>query len=212
MFTRKYTPEEMAQKRNNRIFELLCSCGVETNLGYVNLLGDPIIRKAVGARIIMDEGVTIVSSSFHNLAGINHPTIISAISEGATIHIKKDAGISGASISCKSSVEIGEYVGIGVNVSIYDHDFHPINPYLRKFANDENVVSKPIKIDDYAWIGANSIILKGVHIGRGAVICAGSVVTKDVPEFTVYGGNPANYIKDVEVTEEQKQALFGDRK
>ena len=47
------------------------------------------------------------------------------------------------------------------------------------------------------WIGANAMILKGVHIGRGSVIAAGSIVTKDVPEFTVFGGNPAKLIRKI---------------
>lgn len=58
-----------------------------------------------------------------------------------------------------------------------------------------NVKSKPIRIDDGVWIGFNVIILGGVHIGRGAVIGAGSVVAKNIPPFTVFAGNPARFIK-----------------
>ena len=61
-----------------------------------------------------------------------------------------------------------------------------------------NVTSSNIKIEDKVWIGFNSIILKGVTIGQGAVIAAGSVVTKDVPAFTLVGGNPAKIIKKLE--------------
>lgn len=56
-------------------------------------------------------------------------------------------------------------------------------------------VSKPVVIGDDVWIGARSIILKGVHIGKGAVIAAGAVVTKDVPEYAIVGGVPAKVIK-----------------
>ena len=65
-------------------------------------------------------------------------------------------------------------------------------------ANDtdySNVGKAPIIIKDKAWVGFNSIIMKGVTIGEGAVIAAGSVVTKDVPDYTVVGGNPARVIK-----------------
>ena len=55
----------------------------------------------------------------------------------------------------------------------------------------------PVVIEDYVWIGMNSIILKGVTIGKGAVVAAGSVVTKSVPPMTVVGGNPAEVIKKV---------------
>ncbi len=58
-----------------------------------------------------------------------------------------------------------------------------------------NVKSSPITIKDKAWIGFNSIILKGVTIGEGAVVAAGSVVTQDVPDYAVVGGNPAKIIK-----------------
>ena len=118
--------------------------------------------------------------------------------------------MSGVLICCQESVTIGKHVGIGANVIIYDTDFHPVNPYERIVVNnDKDIKRKPVQIDDYVWIGANAMILKGVHIGRGAVIGAGSVVTNDVPELTIYAGNPARFIKDVEITAEQKKQLFG---
>lgn len=61
--------------------------------------------------------------------------------------------------------------------------------------NWDVVKSKPIKICDDAWIGMNCIILKGVTIGEGAIVGAGSVVTKDVPAWTVVAGNPAKVVK-----------------
>lgn len=204
---------ELVRRRNRKQrqdYDYLVSYGVDTQCGYVNLLGEPMIDKVLGSHIELAKGVTLVSESRYNLAGINHPTILSTVSANARIYIGVDSGLSGATISCATSIEIGEYVGIGANVCIYDHDFHPINPYLRKFANDGNIPSAPIKIDDFAWIGANSIILKGVHIGRGAVIGAGSVVTKDVPDLTIYAGNPAVYIKDIELSEMQEKKIFGD--
>ncbi|MGC8751800.1 DapH/DapD/GlmU-related protein, partial [Hydrotalea sp.] len=63
------------------------------------------------------------------------------------------------------------------------------------YKNWEKVKSSPIKIADKAWIGFNVIILKGVTIGEGAIVGAGSVVTKDVPPYAVVAGNPAKIIK-----------------
>jgi acetyltransferase-like isoleucine patch superfamily enzyme len=60
---------------------------------------------------------------------------------------------------------------------------------------DQNVRTSPITIDDDCWIGANVVITAGVHIGRHAIIAAGSVVTKDVPPFSIAAGNPARVIK-----------------
>ena len=189
-------------------YKFLKSQGVETEYGFVNLIGKPYIVKQAGSTIKMESNVTLVSDFSYNPAGINHCTTIRTVSPKASIYIGQGSGMSGASICCAESIYIGENVGIGANVSIYDLDFHPVNPYFRKYANDDNIKSAPIVIEDHVWIGANSIILKGVHIGRGAVIGAGSVVTKDIPELTIYAGNPAKYVKDVEITEEQKEKLF----
>ncbi|NDW09207.1 acyltransferase [Dysgonomonas sp. 520] len=69
------------------------------------------------------------------------------------------------------------------------------NPNYSK--NWDTVESKPIRVCSDAWIGMNCIIMKGVTIGRGAVVGANSVVTKDVPDFTVVAGNPAKIIKNL---------------
>ena len=58
--------------------------------------------------------------------------------------------------------------------------------------------TKPIRICDKAWVGMNTIILKGVTVGEGAVVAAGAVVTKDVPPWTVAAGNPACVVKHIE--------------
>ncbi len=64
-----------------------------------------------------------------------------------------------------------------------------------------DVISAPIVIEDYAWISFNVSILKGVKIGEGAIVAAGSVVTKDVPDWTIVGGNPAKVIKYIQENE-----------
>jgi galactoside O-acetyltransferase len=64
-----------------------------------------------------------------------------------------------------------------------------------------NVVCRPVIIQDKAWIGFNVIILKGVTIGTGAIVGAGSVVTKDVPAYCIAGGNPARVIRELSQNE-----------
>ena len=81
-------------------------------------------------------------------------------------------------ISCHHEISIGENTLIGTNVSIFDHDHKFINNNVKR--RDFNKAS--IKIGSNVWIGANSIILKGVEIGDNAVIGAGSIVSKDIPE------------------------------
>ena len=105
------------------------------------------------------------------------------------------------------SVKIGNRVLISHNVNIHDTNSHSTNLHLRSqhfrqivlnghsTFNDVDIESKAILIEDDVWIGFNSTILKGVRIGKGAVIAACSVVTKNVPEFVIVAGNPARVIK-----------------
>lgn len=90
-------------------------------------------------------------------------------------------------IRCYESISIGLNVAISENVSIWDSDAHLL---------EGSVQTKPIVIGDNVWIGTNCIILKGVTIGNGAVIAAGSVVNKDVEPNCLYGGVPAKKIKE----------------
>jgi len=119
-----------------------------------------------------------------------------------TILIGNDSVLVGAVFMCAKQITIGKRVIISYHVTIADSDFHPINFDDRKLdaianAPDGNrnmrpsVKTNPVRIDDDVWIGIGAIILKGVHIGAGAKIAAGSVVTKDVPTGVNVAGNPA---------------------
>jgi acetyltransferase-like isoleucine patch superfamily enzyme len=90
-------------------------------------------------------------------------------------------------------------VKIGGNVVIYDTDFHSLNPLERNHIpeNLNSLQAKPVLIKKGVFIGAHSIILKGVTLGENAVIGAGSVVTRDVPSNEVWAGNPAKFIKRI---------------
>lgn len=90
-------------------------------------------------------------------------------------------------IYCYNNIKIGERVFISEGVTIIDSDVHRINNKID--------ISKPIVIEDNVWIGINTIILKGVTIGAGSVVSAGSVVTTNVPPKTLVGGVPAKIIK-----------------
>lgn len=108
-------------------------------------------------------------------------------------------------VSCSKSVTIGNRVLISHNVNIYDNNSHPLNSkerhedFLFIFKNgyqqDIDLKAKPIIIEDDVWIGFNCIILKGVTIGRGAIIGAGTLITKNVPPFAIVIGNPAKIIR-----------------
>jgi acetyltransferase-like isoleucine patch superfamily enzyme len=131
------------------------------------------------------------------------------------INIGNDTFIGGSTFICIESISVGDHVLISWGCTIMDNDAHSLVMSERladvaewKKGLDENkpgfyknwlnVKSAPIIIKDNAWIGFNSIILKGVTIGKGAVVASGSVVTSDVPDFAVVGGNPARIIKYTE--------------
>lgn len=130
------------------------------------------------------------------------------IKVGNNVHIG-----SGTKVISVNSIEIGNDVTIAWDCTIYDHNSHSI--YWDERKNDtrqeckdfletgnailnkdwSSVKSAPIVIKDKSWIGFGVTILKGVTIGEGAVVAAGSVVTKDVPDYTIVGGNPAVVLK-----------------
>ena len=109
---------------------------------------------------------------------------------GRNIHIEKNVFInSGCHFQDQGGIYIGEGTFIGHNVILATLN-HDMNPYKRA-----DIHPKPIHIGKRVWIGSGAIVLPGVTIGDNSVIGAGSVVTKDVPENCVYGGNPAKFIK-----------------
>lgn len=120
--------------------------------------------------------------------------------------------INGSNFYCTKGITIGNDVLMSWGCTIADSNMHSIvsadrikelavakkeydNGTIGDNPDLETINSAPIIIKDKVWIGFNCIIMKGVTIGEGAVIAAGSVVTKDVPDYAVAGGNPAKVIK-----------------
>lgn len=99
-------------------------------------------------------------------------------------------------------IDIGDRVLIASDVKIYTAT-HSTDPSVRNFSDNPHpefwcrTLSKPIRIEDEAWIGGGAILLPGVTIGRGSVVGAGAVVTRDIPPYSVAVGNPARVIKTV---------------
>lgn len=115
---------------------------------------------------------------------------------GGALRIGDNVGISNSTIFCTNSIRIGDNVLIGNNTKIWDTDFHSLDQDVRRGADDQ-AQSKPIEIRDNVFIGANTIILKGVTIGEGSVIGAGSVLSRNVPAGEIWAGNPAQFIKSI---------------
>jgi len=106
-------------------------------------------------------------------------------------------------VSCLNKIIIGKFCSIarGTNFQEYNHNANRPSSYFfaQNIFNELiflDINSKgPIVVGNDVWIGANAIITSGVHIGDGAIVSGGSVVTKDVPPYSVVGGNPARVIK-----------------
>lgn len=159
----------------------------------------PIIQKNATAKIIIGNNFTACSDPKKNSIGLIQKVIIKAQSPNAHIRIGDNVGVSGCTISGKD-ILIGNNVLLGSGVLITDGDAHPIHPELRH--NGKYIITAPIIIEDDVFIGARSIILKGVTIGKGAVVGAGSVVTKNIPEMSIVGGNPAKVISQIKPLKE----------
>ena len=101
-----------------------------------------------------------------------------------------------------AKVIIGDNCFMAPNVSIYTAG-HPIHPISR---NSLYEYGKEITIGDNVWLGGNTVICPGVHIGNNVVIGAGSVVTKDIPDWSFAAGNPCRVIK--KITDDDKTKLF----
>ena len=110
-------------------------------------------------------------------------------SYGGSIEIGNNSYIGDRTeIHSGKSVKIGSGVNIAWDCNILDRDYHA-------FESDSEVI-KSVVIEDNVWIGCRSIVLKGVTIGEGSVVAAGSVVTRDVPPKCLVAGNPAKIIKE----------------
>lgn len=123
------------------------------------------------------------------------PCQLTTIGTGKIL-IDENVGLNGTCISAKDSVSIGKRVMVAPNTIIMDWDGHAAWPPGDRWQGGGGV--KPVIIEDDVWIGMNCIILKGVRIGKGAIIGPNSVVLKDVESGCLYSGNPAVRIKSYE--------------
>jgi acetyltransferase-like isoleucine patch superfamily enzyme len=171
---------------NGVVFKNFISRGIpEIN---VNLKGS----LCIGKDFVMHNGKNF------NTIGRQQPCYL-VVGKNAKLDIGNNVGLSCTAIICYSSISIGNDVKVGGNVVIYDSDFHSLN-HLERNADPEikvNVRTKPVFIEEGVFVGAHTTILKGVRIGKNAVVGAGSVVSKDIPANQVWAGNPAKFIKEL---------------
>lgn len=132
---------------------------------------------------------------------------------GGLIEIGSDSYIGeGTRIWSGERIKIGNSVLIAHNCNLIDNDSHEIEAFERAegFKNlikhghskvQGNIASAPIFVGDFAWLSYNTSVLKGVRVGKGSIVAAGSVVTKDVPDWTIVAGNPAKVVREIPQSE-----------
>ena len=118
---------------------------------------------------------------------------------GAKVSIGNNVGISNSTLHIFNKLTIKDNVLVGGGCKIWDSDFHSLNYTIRNSDSDFDINSKEIIIEDNVFIGASSIVLKGVTIGENSIIGAGSVVTKNVPPNEIWAGNPANFVRKIDL-------------
>ena len=139
-------------------------------------------------KLILDDDVTLGIE----LGGSpKQPILLQPRGSESIIIIGKGTFIAnGTDIIAKEKISIGANCLIGARTTIIDSDFHGINVSKRNTSGE----TKSVFIDNNVWLGIGVTILKGVNIGYGAIVGAGTVVTKDIPNFAIVIGNPMKII------------------
>lgn len=193
--------KKIKRKNQEMIFKILYSKNVN---GKVTIIGPYSLRLNKSAKINIDGNLSIGNNSIGNKRDV-----IIRMDKNTTLNIKGSASFyygcdivlfensvltignsfinSDAKIRCHKSITIGDNCAISHDITIMDSDAH----YLNGKKKTEDVV-----IGNNVWIGTRVTILPGVKIGNGAIIAAGAVVTKNVPEKSLVAGCPARVIKE----------------
>ena len=166
------------------------------NIGS-NYIINGIMYLRNNGNIFIGNNLTINSGLNQNPIGGDIITRI-LVAKNATFIIGNNVGISNTTFCCKTYIKIDDFVLIGGGCKIWDTDHHSIDYNERMHYGDNFIVSKPIHIEKYVFIGGGVTILKGVTIGQNSIVAAGSIVVKNIPCNEIWGGNPAKFIKKID--------------
>ncbi|HAQ61810.1 TPA: acyltransferase [Candidatus Delongbacteria bacterium] len=190
------------------VYSFFCSAWVKLLLNLrgikagkkLRFYGIPVAIRMVDSKIEIGNGCSFRSDFTSNLVGVNRKCIITTLRRKAEIKIGNNSGFSGTVIAAAGSIKIGDRVLCGANTTITDYDWHGIEPDKRNISAEP----KPVVIEDNVWLGLNTVVLKGVTIGKNSVIGANSVVVKDIPENVIAAGNPCRVIKQFQLSKPGK--------
>jgi len=164
-----------------------------------NFYGCMKFKRGSKGTIYIGNNCTFRSKHTSNLIGINRPCIFSSIGmNGSRLIVGNDCGFSGTVIGCFSEIIIGKNCNFGGNTFIWDTDFHSLDYMARRINDYSKVKNASVYIGNDVFVGANSIILKGVTIGENTVIGANSLVVKNIPSNVIAAGNPCKVLKNID--------------
>jgi len=176
-------PKEITKMKRNTILLLYTTYSFFLNLIFLLLELFPYPFRIIVFRLLLGQ--------VGKAALIDYGTYFrypSKIKLGNNVAVNRGCAFYAVHQAKGGTISIGNNVSIGPHVKVFagGHDYNTI---------DMEVTAGPVVIHDNVWIGGNSTILQGVIIGEGAIIGAGSVVTKDIPPYSISVGNPARVIK-----------------
>jgi acetyltransferase-like isoleucine patch superfamily enzyme len=160
----------------------------------------PVIFNPFNGILEIGRSTVLNSDNLSGFVPISGPVKFS-LGKDARIRIGEHCDLNGCTVSAYKSVVVGDRVQIGPGCWISDTDLHPMDENARRkqimgeVFDWNEVAREPVVIENDVWIGLSVLILKGVRIGRGSVIGAGSVVTRDIPSASLAAGNPARVIR-----------------
>jgi len=153
-----------------------------------NMMEDPFRKVRPSRLVLRDNSQLICKGHIQSFEAVKIECLPNAIVEiGHKSYINHDS-----EIRCREHIVIGDNVSIAYGVLIQDSDYHTTYDEL----GNPKPMTLPISIGNNVWIGANAIILKGVTLGEGCIVAAGSVVTKSAPAYSLVAGNPARIVKE----------------
>jgi acetyltransferase-like isoleucine patch superfamily enzyme len=165
----------------------------------LEIFGNCIIRKHPQSRIEIGNGVQFISSSWRSSTANCFNCKLRTFADTSSIIFGDHSGMTGGAIVARSkTIRIGPRCMLAPGVTILDSDFHIAWPPDKRHDTWETDIDRDVTLEENVWVGMNSIILKGVTIGRNSVIAAGSVVVSSIPENSLAGGNPARVLRRLE--------------
>lgn len=158
-------------------------------------MGRPVLYFEPGAEVRLGSGFVCRSGVAYSIDNLCCSKIV--VNRGARLAIGNNSGISNVMIQCHKAISIGNNVNIGAGCMVFDTDFHSTLWQVRRNRDEDaqRCATAPVTIGDDVFIGARCIIGKGITIGNKAMVAAGSVVTKSIPQGELWGGAPARFIR-----------------